>query len=194
MSSLQRTPRDLETPRYAVLQRRAAYEVRQYDAFLAATAPTRAGGAASDDGGAFGTLARYIFGGNVQSAPMAMTTPVFTTVRDGDSGGVTMAFPMERKWGDDPAALPAPVEGTRVARVAVPRRVVAAAAFAGIPSDADAAREAAALRSALLRDGLRPAEGFQLARYNDPSTPGPLRRNEVLIELQDDAAAFTRVQ
>ena len=39
------------------------------------------------------------------------------------------------------------------------------------------------LRAALVRDGLRPAEGYTLARYNDPSTPGFRRRNEVMIEL-----------
>lgn len=32
--------------------------------------------------------------------------------------------------------------------------------------------------------GLKPKAGFSLARYNDPSTPGPFRRNEVLIELE----------
>ena len=41
------------------------------------------------------------------------------------------------------------------------------------------------LRGALLLDGLEPAEGWLLARYNDPFTPLPLRRNEVLITLPD---------
>ena len=42
-----------------------------------------------------------------------------------------------------------------------------------------------ALRNFLLRDGLNPCPGYVLARYNDPSTPPAVRRNEVLIELQD---------
>jgi hypothetical protein len=41
------------------------------------------------------------------------------------------------------------------------------------------------LRGALLRDGLQPAIGYRLARYNDPFTPPFLRRNEVLIDLSD---------
>jgi hypothetical protein len=44
-----------------------------------------------------------------------------------------------------------------------------------------------ALRAALLRDGLRPRAGYELAQYNEPLTPGPFRRNEVLIELEDFA-------
>lgn len=43
------------------------------------------------------------------------------------------------------------------------------------------------LRDLLIRDGLRAAAGYQLARYNDPSTPPLVRRNEVLIRLEDFA-------
>ncbi len=43
------------------------------------------------------------------------------------------------------------------------------------------------LRDLLIRDGLRAAAGYQLARYNDPSTPPMVRRNEVLIRLDDFA-------
>lgn len=42
-------------------------------------------------------------------------------------------------------------------------------------------------RSSLARDGVRPRGlSWTLARYNDPSTPGPFRRNEVLLPLEDD--------
>lgn len=40
------------------------------------------------------------------------------------------------------------------------------------------------MRSALLRDGLVPKAGFTCARYNDPLTLPPFRRNEVLIEIE----------
>ncbi len=40
-------------------------------------------------------------------------------------------------------------------------------------------------RAALARDGLKPAGAvWSLARYNDPSTPAPFRRNEVLLPLE----------
>ncbi len=41
------------------------------------------------------------------------------------------------------------------------------------------------LRGALLVDGQKAQPGYQLARYNDPFTLPFLRRNEVLIELED---------
>lgn len=44
-------------------------------------------------------------------------------------------------------------------------------------------------RESLRRDGLLglvpPGAAWSLARYNDPSTPGPFRRNEVLLPLTD---------
>jgi len=196
VASLQRTP-ELESPQYAVLQRRADYEVRRYDDFLVAqTAMPGARGAAGDGAGGFGTLARYIFGGNADKAAMAMTTPVFTTVAPPASPdappAISMAFPIERRWGADPSALPAPLERT-VQRSTVPGAVRAVVSFAGIASDADAAAQEARLRAALLRDGLRPRAGFQLARYNDPGTPPWARRNEVLVDLDDVAEDFTAV-
>lgn len=41
-------------------------------------------------------------------------------------------------------------------------------------------------RSSLRRDGLAELatnSGYTLARYNDPSTPAPFRRNEVMVPL-----------
>ena len=46
-------------------------------------------------------------------------------------------------------------------------------------------REEKALRAALLADELTPQPGSTLARYNEPSVPPPLRRNEVLIKLNN---------
>ena len=78
-------------------------------------------------------------------------------------------------------------------RATVEGAVRAAASFAGFASDEDAAAQEARLRSALLRDGLRPRPGFQLARYNDPGTPPWARRNEILIDLDDTPDDFTAV-
>lgn len=41
------------------------------------------------------------------------------------------------------------------------------------------------LRGALLLDGLQASSGYKLARYNDPFTLPFVRRNEVLIRLDD---------
>lgn len=61
----------------------------------------------------------------------------------------------------------------------------AAAKFPGWPLEFEVVAAERDLRGALLRDGLQPAIGYRLARYNDPFTPPFLRRNEVLIDLSD---------
>lgn len=41
------------------------------------------------------------------------------------------------------------------------------------------------LRQALQADNLDPQAGYLLARYNEPTVPPFLRRNEILIDLPD---------
>ena len=63
--------------------------------------------------------------------------------------------------------------------------ILAAASFGGIPLDFEVTEAERKLRAALLLDGYNIQEGYQLARYNDPFTLPFLRRNEVLIALDD---------
>ena len=63
--------------------------------------------------------------------------------------------------------------------------IVAAASFAGIPLDFEVTEAERKLRAALLLDGHSPQDSYQLARYNDPFTLPFLRRNEVLIAVDD---------
>lgn len=81
-------------------------------------------------------------------------------------------------------ALPQPLDA-RVQRKRVQPRYAAAARFSGYALDFEVRAVERELRGALLRDGLKPALGYRLARYNDPLTPIFLRRNEVLIDLED---------
>ena len=64
--------------------------------------------------------------------------------------------------------------------------VVAALSFPGAPFDWEVSAAERRLRAALLLDGLKPSDGYRLARYNEPFVPPPFKRNEILIELGDD--------
>jgi hypothetical protein len=63
--------------------------------------------------------------------------------------------------------------------------IAAALQFSGWPLDFEVVAAEKQLRAALVRDGLQPAMGYTLARYNEPTVPPFLRRNEVLIDLEN---------
>jgi hypothetical protein len=65
----------------------------------------------------------------------------------------------------------------------MPARRVAAIRFSGRTTDAVLAQREAELRAWMAARGLDAAAAPVFAYYNDPFTPGPLRRNEVLIDL-----------
>ena len=73
----------------------------------------------------------------------------------------------------------------RVTRKMQQGGIIAATSFGGIPLDFEVTEAERKLRAALLLDGHKGQEGYQLARYNDPFTLPFLRRNEVLIEVED---------
>lgn len=73
----------------------------------------------------------------------------------------------------------------RVTRKIQQGGIIAATAFGGIPLDFEVTEAERKLRAALLLDGHKGQEGYQLARYNDPFTLPFLRRNEVLIAVDE---------
>jgi len=107
---------------------------------------------------------------------------VLTALAPGASG--RMQFVMERRFAGNAELLPEP-RSPRVERRAEAGYVCAAVKFTGWPLDHEVVREEKALRAALLADELSPQPGSALARYNEPSVPPPLRRNEVLIRLNN---------
>lgn len=177
----QRTTPRLGGPKYIVYKKTKDYEIRQYRGYLSAEISMPAT-AKPGSGDGFNNLASYIFGQNNLGAKMDMTTPVFTTAGQGGPG--KMAFPVEERMGDDPDRLPIPND-TRISRSKEEAATVAVGTFGGWPLDYQVTDAERKLRGALLLDGLKATEGYQLARYNDPFTPPFLRRNEVLIKLED---------
>ncbi|KXZ41448.1 hypothetical protein GPECTOR_463g374 [Gonium pectorale] len=184
----------LETPQYTILRRAKDYEVRRYDPYVVAETAMEAAGAlnrevlksgqvsvspAGPGNRAFNSLAKYIFGDNAARARMAMTTPVFS-----DTTG-TMRFVIGPSALKAMPSLPAP-NSDAVSLGRLEGGVFAARVFSGVAREADSAAQAEALKASLVRDGLKTSSPvWTLARYNDPSTPGPFRRNEVLLPLED---------
>lgn len=172
---LKRTPWGLSTPQYEVLVKRARYEVRRYAPFCVAQSPLVFEGQAEKR--AFGSLAGYIFGKNVGQQKMAMTTPVYSSEE-------SMSFYLGPAA--EPTTAPAPLD-PEIRVTEMPGGVFAVATFSGVGDEVTSAAVAEQLRLDVASDGLRfdSHSPWTLARYNDPGTPPPFRRNEVLLPLQD---------
>lgn len=173
-----KTP-DLETPRYQILKRTANYEVRKYSPFIV----VEANGDKLSGSNGFNDVTGYIFGKNSTMEKIPMTTPVFTQATDAGLSKVSIqiVLPLEK----DLSSLPNPNQETISIRK-VEGGIAAVNKFSGKPTEAIVYQKEKALRSCLLKDGLKPKIGCLLARYNDPGRTWEfIMRNEVLIWLEE---------
>lgn len=181
---------NVEQPVYRVVEQEGALEVRDYPSLVMAEV-RREGSRREALGAGFGPLARYIFGKErageqiSMTAPVtqqrtetiAMTTPV--TQARGAGGDWAVRFIMPARYRLD--QLPAPAGDVRL--VELPARRVGAIRFSGRATDEQIATKESELRAWLAERRLTAASTPVYAYYNDPLTPGFLRRNEVLIDL-----------
>ncbi|MEO0999581.1 MAG: heme-binding protein [Pseudomonadota bacterium] len=169
----------VETPEYAVLDGDEPFELRAYPAQRVAEI-TRSGTRGEAVRAGFRPLAAYIFASEREGEKIAMTAPV-TQTPEATEWVVRFVMPAEY----DLADLPAPADGSEVRLRELPEGRIAAVRFSGVATDESVASEEARLRDWLFTRGLTPAGPATIAYYNDPWTPGPLRRNEVLIPVAE---------
>ncbi len=187
--------RNIETPDYAVLVTEGDFEVRQYDAMIVAEV-THTGSRRETQGRSFRRLAAYIFGEDRPEGgeAIAMTSPVITERVDQDQsiamtapvisqqtgeGRWRMRFVMPGEFTLD--TLPTPP--TDITLEEVPSRRMAAIQFSGNAREAELAARREALGNWIASRGLTRVGDYQYAFYDAPMVPGPLRRNEVMIEV-----------
>jgi hypothetical protein len=191
---------NVETPDYAVVQADGAFEVRDYPALVVAET-TRPGARREALGTGFGPLARYIFAKERGGEKIAMTAPVTQQRPAGREETIAMTAPVTQsptedgEWsvrfimpsGYSLETLPEP--GTSEVRLMeIPARRRAAVRFSGSTDDAALAAQEAALRAWMAARGLMPEGPATYAYYNDPFTPGFLRRNEVMIDIATETS------
>jgi DNA gyrase inhibitor GyrI len=175
-----------ETAAYTVVKSEGSFEVRDYPELkVVATAMDPA---VPDRDDRFMRLFRYIDGNNAASQKVSMTTPVFMTGGTKTAGAQGATAAPEKMNFVVPAAVaaagaPAPTAGN-VTLESLPARRVAVVRFAGRSSPAVEQTKLAEVRAWIERQGLTTAGEPFLAYYNPPWTPGPLRRNEVLVPLK----------
>ena len=175
-----------ESPEYEVERRMGEIEIRRYEPYV--VAETCVSGSLERAGtGAFRRLAGYIFGGNStvagESTKIAMTTPV-TQERVGDEFRVRFMMPSSY----DLETLPTPNDD-RVMLERVDAQRLAAIRYRGRWSKAGYERHLEALEETLAANGV-PSVGEPIwARYDPPWTPWFLRRNEVLIAVDEPSGS-----
>lgn len=156
-----------ETAPFKALRSDGQFELREYPA-LKVAATSRKG-----DNDSFMRLFRYIDGANEKKEKVAMTTPVFM-----EGGEMRFVVP-EKNRADTPKPL-----SEKVAVRELPARTVATYRFSGRTSDALEKESIEKLRAWMAANKIEGSGEPLFAYYNPPWTPGPLRRNEVLIAVK----------
>ncbi|MEL6183625.1 MAG: heme-binding protein [Myxococcota bacterium] len=173
--------RSVETPAYAVVASERSFELRDYPKMIAAEV-RRTGGRQTAVSLGFGPLAGYIFAKERSGERIAMTAPVTQEPIDESGGAWAVRFILPARYSME--TLPPPASAD-VRLTEIPSRRVGAVRFSGRATDADFAARQSALEAWLARQDLHPAGAATFAYYDDPSIPGFLRRNEVLIPVRE---------
>ena len=171
-----------ESAEYNVLESDGSFEVREYPDLMLVTTTSKFQSQGND--GSFGRLFRYISGGNENGQKVAMTTPVFMEPENKQTAGKKtdsqMGFVIPKKIAAE--SIPEPsnenvqIQKRNGGRFAVLR-------FAGRMNDETQATAEDKLRKWMDSKGLIGGDTIEFAGYDPPWTPGPLRRNEILIRL-----------
>jgi SOUL heme-binding protein len=184
---------NVEQPKYALVEQDGPIEIREYPSLVVAEV-TRRGDRNSAVRAGFGPLAGYIFAKNrdgesvsmtapvtQQRESIAMTAPVTQTPTGLADQMWLVRFVMPAKYTLE--TLPkAGGDDVRLLQIPATRR--AAIQFSGVATDALIAANETSLRDWLAARSILVVSAPTYAYYNDPFTPGPMRRNEVMFDVK----------
>lgn len=173
-----------EAAQYSVESQKGDFEIRVYPSITLVATQMNVEKQGRD--GSFGRLFNYISGANEGNQKVSMTVPVFMDA-EGDAKSGTMGFVVPKAVASEGAPQPTAdnvqLKTREGGRFAVVR-------FAGTldRNSQEAARKR--LTEWMAKQSLVAAsEAVESAGYDPPWTPGFLRRNEVLIRLEEPQAA-----
>lgn len=181
---------------YEVVRSYPEFELRRYAPHVIAEVVVRA---PFEDAGnvAFRTLAGYIGGQNRAARRIAMTAPVVqqesekismtapVVQRETEQGEYAVAFVLPATFTLEDAPVPTNPQITLHAR---PEQLAAARRYRGRWTQASFEQHRAALAEAVRQAGLTPVGPPRWARFDPPIVPAPLRRNEVVLDVAEEAS------
>lgn len=183
-----------EEPKFTSVLREGDFELREYPALVVAEVSVGGDRDAASNAG-FRLLAGYIFGGNTRRERLPMTAPVVQSksasesipmtapvIQIADKDRWTVQFVMPSNQTLD--TLPVPNDA-RVHLRQLPATRFAVVQFSGLAGSDDVEKQTALLRGFITRQQLKVAGSAALARYNPPWTLWFMRRNEVMIPVNE---------
>lgn len=166
-----------ETAEYKTVEKDGSFQIRQYPQLT--TVATATQGSGSDSG--FMRLFKYITGENESETKIAMTTPVFMPSNSAGSPN-SMHFVLPKEVSDKGAPDPSR-KGVKLSKFAGGKYAVIR--FNGKMNTTSRKEALQKLKAELAARNLSASGGPIYAGYDSPWTPGPLRRNEVLLKLRN---------
>ena len=172
-------PKFLEQPKYTIIVDEGRFQVRNYEKIL--ISQIQVSGVQKDAlRKGFIPLARFIGAKDRDGEKISMTVPVMQKVNRLSSDW-SVSFFMPSKY--NLQSLPK-TTNLQIEPKIIPTKMFAALKFSGNPSHDTLIQKEAELTEILKKYGLHAVDDGIYAFYNDPLTPGFLRRNEVLIEVR----------
>ena len=171
-------PKFLEQPSYKVTLKDGKIEILQYDKILLQSVKVRGDQYQSIRQG-FRPLVRFIGGKDRDGDKISMTAPVIQSAGDNEDDWV-ISFSMPSKY--DIANLPAPQDSSIYTENLEPM-TAAVIKFSGKANEQILRNKTQTLLLWLEQAGYEVQSKPKYLFYNDPSTPGFLRRNEVMVQV-----------
>jgi DNA gyrase inhibitor GyrI len=169
-------PKFLEQPKYKVVRKENDIEVRSYDKILMSSVKVY-GNQYNALRNGFQPLVRYIGAKERVSEKISMTAPVIQTTND-ETENWTVSFAMPSKYNID--NLPKP-KNDDIYFEEIQPSLAAVIRFSGVADSSLLNQKASVLKRWLELNGYTESSSPKFLFYNDPTTPGFLRRNEVMI-------------
>ncbi len=169
-------PKFLEQPKYKVVRKENDIEIRSYDKILTSSVKVY-GNQYNALRKGFQPLVRYIGAKERDSEKISMTAPVIQTTNN-ENENWTVSFAMPSKYNID--NLPKPANDDIYFEEIQPS-LAAVIRFRGVANTSLLDKKASALKRWLELNRYTELSSPKYLFYNDPTTPGFLRRNEVMI-------------
>lgn len=165
-----------ESAGFVLISKEGDFEIRRYKPLVVVSTPMQDG----ENNGSFGRLFNYISGRNEGNEKIAMTTPVFMPSGEGGEPG-EMQFVVPAAVAEAGPPKPSDPE-VRLAKMS--GGVYGVLRYSGRSSATDRRKALDNLKARLKEAGKVAVGDPVYAGYDPPWTPGPMRRNEVLIRLK----------